>query len=253
MTKPLALVTGGMRRLGAAIAARLAEAGYDLALSSHGGGVPEAGLDNILAAKATNWKYFAADLSSGDAPEELLAAAIAHFGRVPDLLVNNAAMFGQDGWEELNAETLDAHFTLNFAVPVRLSKGLVAAAGEDAQPAIVHILDQRISNPNGDQLSYTLSKQALAGSVRTLAAAFGNRARVNGVAPGLVLPTEDYTQAQMQRLNAQMPLGSLPSTDGIADAVLYLAQAKHVTGQILFVDGGAHLRSYDRDFMHLGK
>ncbi len=251
--KPLALITGGMRRLGAAIAARLAEAGYDLALSSHGDGVPEDALAKTLETHATTWTHFPADLSMAGAAEALMTDVLAHFGRAPDLLVNNAAMFGQDGWETLDAGTLDAHFRLNMFTPVVLAKALVAAAGQGTQPAIVHIVDQRITNPNGDQLSYTLSKQALAGSVRTLAAAFDARARVNGVAPGLVLPTGDYTEAQMARLNAEMPLGRLPDTTGIADAVLYLAQASHVTGQTIFVDGGAHLRSFDRDFMHLAK
>jgi pteridine reductase len=253
VSRPLALVTGGMRRLGAAIAAKLAEVGYDLALSSHGSGVPGAELAVVLERNGTGWKHFAADLSAGGEAEILMAGVVAHFGRVPDLLVNNAAMFGQDGWEGLDADTLEAHFRLNLFAPMLLSKALIAAAGDGAQPAIVHVLDQRITNPNGDQLSYTLSKQALAGSVRSLAAAFGSRARVNGVAPGLVLPTDDYDDVQMARLNAAMPLGTLPTAAAVADAVVYLAGAKHTTGQIIFVDGGASLNSYRRDFMHLEK
>jgi NAD(P)-dependent dehydrogenase (short-subunit alcohol dehydrogenase family) len=77
------------------------------------------------------------------------------------------------------------------------------------------------------------------------------RARVNGVAPGLVIPTEDYSDVQMGRLNAAMPLGQLPDPENVAEAVLYLARARDVTGQILYVDGGAHLKSYPRDFLHL--
>ena len=251
MTRPLALVTGGMRRLGAVIAAQLADAGYDLALTSHGDGKPEAGLAAAIERNGSSWKHFAADLSADGAPDKVMADVIAHFDRAPDLLVNNAAMFGQDDWEAMSAETLDAHFRLNLFAPVLLSRALVKAAASGSQPAIVSIVDQRVINPNGDQLSYTLSKQALAGSVRSLAAAFGDKARVNGVAPGLVIPTDDYDDAQMHRLNGEMPLGRLPDAQGIAEAVLYLANAKHVTGQIIFVDGGAHLRSYPRDFMHL--
>jgi pteridine reductase len=253
MTRPLALVTGGVRRLGAAIAARLADAGYDLALSSHGDGVLEPGLADAIAAGGVAHQHFAADLGDSEAAAGLVDRVATHFGRTPDLLVNNAAMFGQDGWAEMDAPSLDAHFRLNLFAPLLLAKAVVGAAGESAQPAIVHIVDQRITNPNGDQLSYTLSKQALAASIRSLAAAFGARARVNGVAPGLVLPTEDYDAAQMERLNAAMPLGALPSAAAVADAVLYLAGAKHTTGQIIFVDGGASLESYSRDFMHLEK
>jgi pteridine reductase len=246
VTRPLALVTGGVRRLGAAISAKLAEAGYDLALSSHGDGVPE-----IKLPDDAKWQHFPADLSDPANSDKVIADVVAHFGRAPDLLVNNAAMFGQDDWHAMNASSLEAHFRLNMFSPLLLAKALVEAAGEKAQPAIVHIVDQRITNPNGDQLSYTLSKQALAASVRSLAVAQGSRARVNGVAPGLVIPTDDYDVRQMADLAAAMPLGVLPDAAGVADAVLYLAGAKHVTGQILFVDGGANLKSFPRDFMHL--
>ena len=251
MSRPLALVTGGMRRLGAIIAARLSEAGYDLALSSHGDGKPEAGLAQALEKSGALWQHFGADLSDPTKANALIKSVCDHFGRAPDLLVNNAAMFGQDGWQEMDSASLSTHFQLNLFSPLLLSRALVTAAGEDQQPAIVHIVDQRIQNPNGDQLSYTLSKQALAQSIRTLAMAFGARARVNGVAPGLVIPTDDYNDTQMQRLASEMPLGHLPDPANVAEAVLYLAQARDVTGQILFVDGGANLKSFDRDFMHL--
>ena len=240
-----------MRRLGAIIAARLAEAGYDLALSSHSDGQPEASLALSLEKSGAQWRHFAADLSDPAQADTLMRAVCEHFGRAPDLLVNNAAMFGQDDWSNMDAASLTAHFKLNLFSPLLLSKALVAAANENQQPAIVHIVDQRIQNPNGDQLSYTLSKQALAQSVRTLAIAFGARARVNGVAPGLVIPTDDYDDTQMQRLASEMPLGHLPEPSNVAEAVLYLAKARDVTGQILFVDGGANLKSFSRDFMHL--
>jgi NAD(P)-dependent dehydrogenase (short-subunit alcohol dehydrogenase family) len=251
VTQPLALVTGGVRRLGAVIAARLAAAGYALALTSHSDGEPDDVLAEALRQHATDWQHFPADLSDGAAPIALVKAVIAHFGRAPVLLVNNAAMFGQDGWQDMDSASLDAHFRLNLFAPLLLAKAVVEAADGITQAAIVHIVDQRIANPNGDQLSYTLSKQALAASVRSMASAFGQRARVNAVAPGLVIPTEDYDDAQMERLNAEMPLGALPSAHSVADAVLFLAQAKDTSGQIIFADGGAHLKSFARDFLHL--
>jgi NAD(P)-dependent dehydrogenase (short-subunit alcohol dehydrogenase family) len=96
-----------------------------------------------------------------------------------------------------------------------------------------------------------LSKQALAGltqmSARTLAPAI----RVNAVAPGLTISTADYDEAQMERLAQMMPLARLPQPEQIAQAILYLASATAVTGQTIYVDGGAHMQGYDRDFMHL--
>jgi pteridine reductase len=248
---PLALITGGKRRLGAVIATRLAQAGYTLALVSHLDKAPESALAKTIAAHQTDWYGFTTDLSEPENAQLLVADVTAHFGRAPDLLVNNAATFGQDTWQNMDAASLDTHFRLNVFTPLLLSKALVAAADQETQPAIVNILDQRIVNPHGDQLSYTLSKQALAASVRAMAVAFGKRARVNGVAPGLVISTQDYTPEQEHRLAAMMPLGALPESKGVADAVLYLAGAKDITGQILMVDGGAHMKSFARDFMYL--
>lgn len=248
---PLAIVTGGKRRLGAEIAAKLAKAGYALALVSHLDKEPEAALLAILDEQQSDWHSFIFDLGNPENAGPLMAAVASHFGRAPDLLVNSAAIFGQDDWEGMSAETLDAHFRLNLFTPLLLAQALVEAAEPNQQPAIVHIVDQRVVNPHRDQTSYTLSKQALAASVRTMATSFGAGARVNGVAPGLVISTDDYTPAQEQRLADMMPLGALPTPSGVADAVLYLAEAKDVTGQIIFVDGGAHLKSFDRDFMHL--
>ena len=243
-SRPLALVTGGIRRLGAVIAERLAGAGYDLALSSHLDGGPD-----VEFAEGTKWHTFVADLAQSTAPAKLIDDVAAHFGRTPDLLVNNAAMFGQDDWIAMAAATLDDHFRLNTFAPLLLSQALVKQAPD--QVAIVHIVDQRVANPHPDQISYTLSKQALAASVRTMALAFGDKARVNAVAPGLVIVTDDYASDQAERLAKSMPLGALPDPDGVADAVLYLSGARHVTGQTLFVDGGAHLKSFDRDFIYL--
>ncbi|MFC4293066.1 SDR family oxidoreductase [Sphingorhabdus arenilitoris] len=249
--RPLALITGGMRRVGAYIAMKLAREGYDLALSTHQECDVKPLLLDVLTETDTRWKAFVADLSEPAAAPMLLDQVAHEFGRTPDLLVNNAAIFGQDGWQDMDVSSLESQFRLNLFSPLLLSRALVAAAGESARPAIVHILDQRIVNPHGDQISYTLSKQALAASVRSMAAAFGGRARVNGVAPGLVISTPDYDAALESRLAGMMPLGALPDPAGVADAVHYLAHAGHVTGQILYVDGGAHLKSFERDFMYL--
>lgn len=249
--KPLAIVTGGKRRLGAEIAARLARAGYALALVSHVDSDPDDALLAVLAKHQSIWQCFVFDLGNPENAKPLVDAVTAHFGRPPDLLVNNAAMFGQDDWEEMSFATLRTHFELNLFTPLLLAQSVVKSAGPEKQPAIINIVDQRTVNPHRDQTSYTLSKQALAASVRSMAASFGVRARVNGVAPGLVISTDDYTREQEHRLAEMMPLGALPSPAGVAEAVLYLAQAKDVTGQIIFVDGGAHLKSFDRDFMHI--
>jgi NAD(P)-dependent dehydrogenase (short-subunit alcohol dehydrogenase family) len=244
--RPLALVTGGLHRVGAAIAARLARAGYDLALHRRRAGDPDAELVEAIAAASVDYSIFSANLGEAGATETLFGEVTAHFGRAPTLIVNNASQFAEGDIDALDQAALDAALAVNLNAPVLLTKALFAA-GEVG--SVVNILDQRVRNPVPDQIAYTLSKQALWQATRTLALACAPRIRVNAVAPGLTLPTPDYEVGRMERMAGLMPLHRLPIPADIADAVLYLAQAESVTGQTIFVDGGANLRSFRRDFV----
>ncbi|AUW58005.1 short-chain dehydrogenase [Sphingobium sp. SCG-1] len=249
--KRLALVTGGHRRLGGAISKMLAEAGYALAIH----GSHDVRLDSALAlaleAHATEWEGFVADFADPEAAEELVANVAAKFGRPPDLLVNSAAIFGQDRLENVSADDLARHYAVNCAAPVLLTKAFATVPAGQTDRCIVNILDQRIDHPHGDQLAYTLSKMALAGLTQLSARELAPRIRVNAVAPGLTIATPDYTDEQMEQLAGVMPLARLPQATQIAEAVAYLASATAITGQVLYIDGGAHMQSYRRDFMHL--
>lgn len=249
----LALVTGGFRRLGAAIAARLALEGWALALHCRSAKQPEGNLAATLTAAGTDWHGFYADLADGEALPAMLDDVVRHFGRAPDLLVNNAAAFDYDDAASVTPASLAHHHAVNAAAPVILATALAQRVGEGDQACVVNILDQRVKHPNGDQLSYTLSKLTLSAATETLARALAPRVRVNAVAPGLTIPTDEYLPAQMVALEAAMPLQILPEPDDIADAVLWLSGAQATTGQTIFVDGGASLNSWDRDFVFLGK
>ena len=249
--KRLALVTGGHRRLGGIIAAAFAQAGYSLAIH----GSHDTRLDSHLALtledNATEWDGFTVDFADPEGAEELVALVAERFGRPPDVLVNSAAIFGQDRLDSVNAGDLMRHYAVNCAAPTLLTKAFATVPAGTGDRCIVNILDQRIDHPHGDQLAYTLSKIALAGLTRLSASTLAPQIRVNAVAPGLTIATPDYDDDQMERLSTLMPLARLPQAEEIAQAVLYLAGASAVTGQTLYIDGGAHLRSYDRDFMHL--
>ena len=249
--KRLVLVTGGHRRLGGIISAAFAQAGYSLAIH----GSHDTRLDSHLALtledNATEWDGFTVDFADPEGAEELVALVAERFGRPPDVLVNSAAIFGQDRLDSVNAGDLMRHYAVNCAAPTLLTKAFATIPAGTGDRCIVNILDQRIDHPHGDQLAYTLSKMALAGLTRLSAATLAPQIRVNAVAPGLTIATPDYDDVQMERLSTLMPLARLPQAEEIAQAVLYLAGASAVTGQTLYIDGGAHLRSYDRDFMHL--
>ncbi|WP_242124597.1 SDR family oxidoreductase [Sphingobium sp. Sx8-8] len=249
--KRLALVTGGHRRLGGIISAAFARAGYSLAIH----GSHDTRLDSHLALaleeNGTEWDGFTIDFSDPEGAEELIALVAERFGRPPDILVNSAAIFGQDRLDSVTAEDLMRHYAVNCAAPALLTKAFATVPAGSADRCIINILDQRIDHPHGDQLAYTLSKMALAGLTRLSASSLAPQVRVNAVAPGLTIATPDYDDGQMERLARMMPLERLPQAEQIAEAVLFLASASAVTGQTMYVDGGAHLRSYDRDFMHL--
>jgi len=250
---PLALVTGGHRRLGARIAMHLASAGYALAIHGRNDVEPHPFLAERLTETGTVWKGFLADFLVPGEAEALIPAVMAHFGRAPDLLVNSASLFGADRLETVTQADLSDHFAVNTAAPVLLTQAFARAErrGPAGAASIVNILDQRLAQPHGDQLAYTLGKYTLEGFTRIAARELAPAIRVNAVAPGLTLATDDYSEEQLEGLTARMPLAHLPASEDVADAVLYLARASSVTGQTLYVDAGAHMRSFPRDFMHL--
>lgn len=246
----LAIVTGGCRRLGAAIAARLATEGYSLALHASAYPEPDDELLEAIEAAGVQWQGIAADLTDPVQAENLIPAVADMFDGPPSLLVNNAAQFNDDRPETVTMDALLSHYSVNCAAPAILAKSF-AAQKRKGNAAIVNILDQRIAHPHGDQFSYTLSKQALSGMTDILARELAPEIRVNAVAPGLTIPTVDYTTEVLERAEAAMPLETFPAPAQIADAVSWLAQAEAVTGQTIFVDGGAHLKSFSADFLNL--
>ncbi|MFM6854277.1 MAG: SDR family oxidoreductase, partial [Sphingopyxis sp.] len=225
-------------------------------LHSRSGGQADAPLQDALRQHGTQWHQFSGDLGDDGAAAALFQSATRAFARAPMLIINNASHFGDDDLSTMDEAAQRAHLAVNLVAPVQLARCLASAANAanaasagDDDRCVINILDQRVANPVADQLAYTLSKQALWQSTRTMAVAMAPHVRVNAVAPGLTLPTPDYADGQMDRMAAAMPLRRLPTPADIADGVAYLAQARSVTGQTLFVDGGANLKSFDRDFI----
>ncbi len=244
--RPVALVTGGLTRIGAAIAAALAGAGYDLALHKRRQVAMDDALAQAIAASGAAHQRFAHDLGEPGAATALFDAVTAAFGRAPGVIINNASRFTESALAALDEADFARSMAVNLTAPVMLAQRLVS---HGAGGIIINILDQRVINPVADQFGYTVSKQALWQATRSMAIAAAPRVRVNAVAPGLTLPTAAYAPGQMDRIAAAMPLEQLPTPRAIADAVLYLVRADSVTGQTIFVDGGANLRSYERDFV----
>ena len=239
-TRGAALVTGAARRIGLAIATRLAEAGYSVVLHTSASSRDKAEAEAArLAARGHEVRVLVADLADADACARLVREAREAMGALR-LLVNNAAVLKVDRIEALDLAVWDCHFAVNLRAPVLLAQAFAAQAEDEA--AIVNIIDQRVLRPTPQFFSYTLAKSALWTATRTMAQALAERGvRVNAVGPGPTLPNGMDGEAGFSKEVEGVPLRRAVDPDEIAAAVLYLAEARGVTGQIIAVDAGQHL------------
>jgi len=235
-----ALVTGGARRVGRAIALGLAEAGCDLVIH-FGSGVGDAAATAAEArALGARVATVGADLADPVAPGQILAAA-GDLGPVR-VLVNSAAVFPDDDLAGITAERWDHTLAVNLRAPVLLTRAFAAALPADLEGAVVNVTDWRTARPYRDHFSYTVAKGGLDTFTRAAAEALAPRIRVNAVALGAILPPPGRGSDYLKDLARQIPAGRPGGTDPVVAAVLFLLRNPFVTGEILRVDGGAHLR-----------
>ncbi len=237
--EPVVLVTGGARRLGAAIVRLLHARGLSIVVhyrsSADEARCLKAELEGVRPGTVA---IVSADILAPDAPRALIEAALERFGRL-DMLVNNASTFYETPfdtaslaqWDDLIGTNLRAPFFLGqYAAP-----HLAAHAG-----AIVNMIDVHAHRPLKDFPIYSVAKAGLAMLTQALARELAPRVRVNGVAPGAILwPEAGADEAERARALARIPLHRTGSPEDIARAVAFLLlDAPYVTGQILAVDGG---------------
>jgi NAD(P)-dependent dehydrogenase (short-subunit alcohol dehydrogenase family) len=237
---PAALVTGGARRIGAAIAHALGDAGYAVAVHARRSCAEAEALAAAIIAKGGRAAAVQADLSDHAAVMTLVPAAAAAVGPLT-LLVNNAGEFEPDEIGTLDPARFERHMAVNLRAPLFLAQAFAAQVPPDADAAIINLTDQRVDKPTPRFFSYTVAKSALAAATVTLAQALAPRVRVNAVAPGPTLPSPRQAVDAFARQAAAMPLGRGPTPQEVAAAVVYLAGARSVTGQTIMVDGGQHV------------
>jgi pteridine reductase len=239
MQGKVALVTGGARRVGAAIARQLHGAGASVLLHYRDSEADAARLEAELnAARPKSAAKVKAELLAPVAPRALLSAALDSFGRL-DVLVNNASSFfpvavgamESSHWEELIGSNLRAPLFIAQQAAAELEKN---------EGCIVNIVDIHAERPLKGYALYSIAKAGLAAMTRSLALELAPRVRVNGVAPGAIAWPEDgqFPDEERARILATTPLARIGSPEDIARAVHFLACAPYVTGQILAVDGG---------------
>jgi pteridine reductase len=234
-----ALVTGGARRVGAAIARRLHAAGAAVLIHYRDSEVDATRLASALnAARPKSAAKVKAELLAPVAPRALVSAALESFGRL-DLVVNNASSFfpvavgamEPSHWEELIGSNLRAPLFIAQQAAAELAKN---------DGSIINIVDIHAERPLKGYALYSIAKAGLAAMTRSLALELAPRVRVNGVAPGAIAWPEDgqFPDPERARILATTPLARIGSPEDVARAVHFLACAPYVTGQIVAVDGG---------------
>ena len=234
-----ALVTGGARRVGAAIARRLHAAGASVLLHYRDSETQAVKLmAELNALRPKSAAKVKAELLAPIAPRALLSAARDSFGRL-DLLVNNASSFfpveigaiEASHWEELVGSNLRAPLFICQEAAPELAKN---------QGAIINIVDIHADRPLKGYPVYSIAKAGLAALTRSLALELAPKVRVNGVAPGAIAWPDDgqFDAAERGRIVASTPLARVGSPEDVAQAVHFLACAPYVTGQVIAVDGG---------------
>ena len=235
------LVTGGARRVGAAICRRLHGAGAELIVHYRSAAAEARALQAELNARRTNsLALVQADLLKVSAASQLVKAAIKEFGRL-DALVNNASSFFPTVVGEITEKAWDDLIGTNLKAPLFLSQAATPELRKQ-HGAIVNIIDIHAELPMRNHAVYSAAKGGLLALTRALARDLAPEIRVNGVAPGTILWPDDEAwrdEVSRQRIINQTALKRIGEPDDIAATVQFLlAEAPYITGQVIAVDGG---------------
>ena len=235
-----ALVTGGARRIGRALATACADAGFDVAIHCRTVDDDAQAAAADVRARGRRSTLLTCDLRQEAGSVALVGGAETELGPVT-LLVNNASVFEEDAFATMNRASWDLHIETNLRAPLVLAQVFARRLAADHRGHVVNILDQRVWAPGPAFFSYTLSMAALWEATRMLARALAPRIRVNGIGPGPTLPSIHQDDAAFMDEAASTPLGEPVSPTEVAQALRYLIDAPSVTGQMIAVDAGQHL------------
>lgn len=240
--RPVALITGAGKRVGAVIARTLHAAGYDLALHYRRSAADAELLATSLERQRAGSTYTVqGELANIDSLPELVQRVLSRFGRL-DALVNNASAFYPTPVGSATPAQWNDLFASNAQAPFFLAQAALPALRE-ARGAIINLVDIYAERPLAHHPLYCMAKAALAAMTRSLALDLGPDVRVNGVAPGAVMwPSDGKPYDDQQAMLARTPLQRAGSPEDVAGAVLWLLRdAPFVTGQIIRIDGGRTL------------
>jgi pteridine reductase len=234
---PTAIVTGGAIRIGRAMALHLAHKGFNIALVYHSSGT--AGDETILEARSYGIRClgYKEDLRNLEKTELLIGKILKDFDDV-ELLVNSAANFIQENVEQTQLKTLFDTLSLNLMAPYLLMSEYKRKVNKGL---IVNILDERVKKTLPTFAAYSVSKVGLKHLTKLAAVEWGKSIRVNGIAPGLILPPQGGPSDYLEKAAKNVPTRTHGNLEDIIKALNYLMENTFVNGETLFVDGGGSL------------
>lgn len=243
------LITGGAKRIGAALSSALVEAGWHVVLHYHQAEQDARILADRLLAEGGSVETVQADLAL---PEQISVLMDKATKTGPlDAVINNASLFSYDDSDSVSATEINRHMMVNLTAPALLTRALYEQMPEDRQGVVVNMLDAKLFGINPDYFSYTLSKAACHTLTQIAAQAYAPRLRVNGIAPGIVLPSGGQTEAEFRRSHKRNLLGQGAQIKEIVAAMHLLLDTASITGEVIILDGGAHLQPPARDVAFL--
>ena len=232
----IALVTGGAVRIGRAIALGLAEDGYDIVVVYRSSDTSARQTAETIEARGRECLLVRADLSEPSAAEEVATAIRDHFGRL-DVVVNSAASFRSMPLLDVDADEWDAVMNVNVRAPHLIVRSCAEMLRE-SRGSVINIADLSAYQAWAQYPHHAVSKAALAHLTRIQARSLAPEVRVNAIAPGAVLPPDDWPQERWDALADRAVLKRVGGPEDVVQAVRYLTEARFVTGHVLPVDGG---------------
>lgn len=254
------LVTGGAVRLGRAFSLAFARAGWHVACHYGQSAVAAEQLCADVRALGQQALMVQAELARPEEVKQAFAQAVHGMGgKAPDAIVNSASSFEPDEGLDFSLSNLERQLQVNLTAPLywasllaqqlRAERQQATHAARQRLPGVVHVLDQKVLNLNPDYFSYTVSKLALERAVALQAQALAPHVRINGLAPGLVLPSGAQGEAEFAQTGAVNALQKYTPLHDVAETAVFLASNQSITGAVLAVDSGQHLVPTANDIM----
>jgi NAD(P)-dependent dehydrogenase (short-subunit alcohol dehydrogenase family) len=248
VNRPAVLITGGARRIGAAIARRFDRGGWHVVIHCCRS-YTEA---QELAGTLDSAEVVRCDLADSDAA---VATVTQLARRLKDwrALINSASVFRPDDVAALDIGVNWEAMQVNAVTPAELAQAYLLQGRAPSGRRVIQVTDQKVANPNPDFFSYTMSKHAAASMVPMLAMAAAPADRVYALAPGAILPSHDQAPGEAEVSHRMNLLGRRTAAEEVAEAAFFLATGPLASGQTLFVDSGQHLMAQPRDVMYLAR